>query len=117
MKIFSLNRQTAAYLFLAAYLSFVATSVIHYHTYSLFNTPSIAKNAANNHAATHFITDGTVCLISHFSNSILDLRFTSTNIKLFFAEPEKLILNTKKELPKNSLLASILYRAPPVVFS
>jgi hypothetical protein len=118
MKALLLNRKTAACLFLAAYIAFFLTSVTHYHSYSLFNNPGIVNQKSQNEAAHHFLTnDHSFCLVSHFSNSILDLKFTSKNIKIFFAEPEKLIHSTKKELPQNSLLACILYRAPPLVFS
>lgn len=117
MKVLLLHKKIIAYLFLSAYLAFFVTNVVHYHAYSLLSASSVASENTRSHAVKHFIADGSICLVSYFSNSILDLRFTSKNIKIFFAEPEKLILNTKKELPKNSLLASILYRAPPLVFS
>lgn len=118
MKKILLIKKTAAYLFLAAYLAFFITNISHYHTYSLLNAHSIENQKPHDKAAQHFLTnDFTFCLINYFSNSILDLKFSSKNIKIFFSEPEKLFFKTKKELPQNSQLISILYRAPPLVFS
>lgn len=112
-----LSNKTSAAFFLGAYIAFFVTSVTHYHHYSLFNELALSNKHLEK-SAQHFITnDFSFCLVSHFSNSILDLKFSSKNIKIFFAEPDQLVLNTKTELPQNSLTDCILYRAPPIEFS
>lgn len=118
MKKILLIKKTAAYLFLAAYLAFFITNISHYHTYSLLNAHSIENQKPHDKATQHFLTnDSSFCLVNYFSHSILDFKFSSKNIKIFFSKPEKLVLNTKNELPQNFLLANNLYRAPPLVFS
>lgn len=118
MKKNSLNNRTFSLIFLFAYCSFIITGITHYHPYSLLDITSVTSQNSNKNTSHQFITnDFSFCLVNHFSNSILDLNFSSQNVTKFFAEPEKIVLNTDKELPQKFIHRCILYRAPPLEFS
>lgn len=101
-------------LFLSAYLTFVITNAIHFHAYSLFDDPSFNNYFKSNSLTNHFLTaNNSFCTISHFSNSILDLRLSSNNFSPFLNEREELKLVFSDRFPSKFFFTKSSSRAPP----
>lgn len=109
------NRIT--YLFLCAYLSFALGNALHYHKYSLPSEHSLNKYGSPNFALNHFLADSLICTITFFSNTLLDIKFSSKDLifhKLVIVDSK---LTSEIILPQNSLFKNNTLRAPPIVFS
>lgn len=100
--------------FLCAYLFFVVFSAIHFHTYSLFNDPSFKNYSKSNYSTDHFLSNSySFCTVSHFSNSILDLKFSSNNFSPFLNEREELKLVANDKFTSQLFVSKNSSRAPP----
>ena len=101
-------------IFLCAYLAFVITNTIHFHGYSLFDNPSFNNYSKSNSLNNHFLTNSySFCTISHFSNSILDLRFSSNNFSPFLNAGEELKLVFSDRFLSKFFFTKNTSRAPP----
>ena len=101
-------------IFLCAYLAFVIINAIHFHAYSLFDDPGFNNYSKSNSLSGHFLNgSNSVCAISHFSNSILDLRFSANNFSPFLNEREELKLVFSDRLTSKFFFTKNSSRAPP----
>lgn len=101
-------------IFLYSYLAFVITSAIHFHAYSLFNDPSFNNYSKSNSINNHFLSGNySFCTISHFSNSILDLKFSSNNFSPFLNESKELKLVFSDRFTSRFFFVKNSSRAPP----
>jgi len=101
-------------IFLYAYLAFVITNAIHFHAYSLFDDPNYNNSSKSNFLISHFLSGSySFCAISHFSNSILDLKYSSNNFSPFLNEREELKLVLSDRFTSKFFFAKNSSRAPP----
>lgn len=113
----AVNKNRITYLFLCAYLSFALANALHFHKYSLLSEYSFDKYGSQNFALNHFLADSLICTITFFSNTLLDIKFSSKDLifrKLVIVDSK---LTSEFILPQNSLFKSNTLRAPPIVFS
>jgi hypothetical protein len=100
--------------FLYAYLAFIITNAIHFHAYSLFDNPGINNYSKSNSLNNHFLSSSySFCTISHYSNSILDLKFSSNVTSPYQNEGEELIPVLSDRFIPNNLITKNSNRAPP----
>lgn len=111
------NKNRITYLCLCAYLSFALGNALHFHKYSLLSEYSFDKYGSPDFALDHFLADSGICAITFFSNTLLDIKFSSKDLIFFklFIVDSKLI--SEIILPQSSLFKSNTFRAPPIVFS
>jgi hypothetical protein len=103
-------------IFLCAYLAFVITNAIHFHAYSLFDDPSIKDYSKQSPLNNHFLGSNlSFCTISHFSNSILDLKYSSSNLSQFLNEREELKLVISDRFTSKFFFTKNSSRAPPAI--
>jgi len=101
-------------IFLCAYLAFVITNAIHFHSYSLFDDPSINNYSKSNSVSGHFLAGSyPFCAIHQFAGTILDLKFLSNNLSPFLNEIEELNLVLSDRFPSKFFFTKNSSRAPP----
>lgn len=109
------HKKTFSALFLAAYLTFVITNVIHFHSYSFFNEPSVKEPVKSQSPGSHYFIDGSsICVIHQFSNTVLDLKYSSDNLLTASKLDEELNLVLSDKLPPRVLYSKHSPRAPPI---
>lgn len=114
MKNFIRYKRRISSLFLYAYLAFVFASAIHFHSYSLFDNPSINNFSKSNSLSSHFLAGSySFCAIHYFGGTILDLKFSSNNLSPFLNEREELNIVLSDRFTSKFFFTKNTSRAPP----
>lgn len=101
--------------FLAAYLSLVITNVIHFHSYSIYAGSSVAESSKPKSPGSHYLVDGSsICFIQLFSNTVLDLKYSSIGLSAISDSKGELNLLLSDKLPPYFYYLKNSPRAPPV---
>ncbi len=109
------HKKRIALIFLSVYTVFIITNTIHFHSYSLLNNPSYHTPSKPNFISNHFIGDSySPCAINHFSNSILDLKFSSDDLSSINNDVKNLDFPFSYKLAFNFFLSKNTPRAPPI---
>jgi len=107
-------RKAVSLFFLCSYFSFLLIGTLHYHHYNFSTESSYQKGTGNSLIANDLVSGGSgLCIINHFSHSILNYHFSSEGLFGFFPKYNQNISCLNTSYSDQEIYSQISPRAPP----